>query len=213
MLTAQNVTPTPYGPTVTPVTVSHTGLEIAVMSKPTVDHATTSVSDVLDKDQTNALSVLTTLLAMLTDTVSVTPTGMEMTALNGLVSATQSVVLVTDHSTATVMSAYQMPPGVNSTHANAWPTGQVMTVVPGAENVIVAVTLATEMKHVTVMSASHMLTKTRWDTEPVSVMITGPAMLITLKTVPTGWDHATQSVTDVLAQIAVIVSTVYITLP
>ena len=57
ILTAQNVILTPYGPTVTPVTVSHTGLEIAVMSKPIVDHATPSVSDVPDKDPTSVLSV------------------------------------------------------------------------------------------------------------------------------------------------------------
>lgn len=57
MLTAPNVTLTPYGPTETTVTVSHTGPETAVMSKPTVDHATPSVSDVPDKAPTSVLNV------------------------------------------------------------------------------------------------------------------------------------------------------------
>ena len=207
MLTALNVTLTPYGPTVTPVTVSHTGLETVVMSKPTVDHATPSVSDVPDKDQTNVLSALITPLAMLTDTVSVTLSGMEMTVPYGPVSVTQSVALATAHSTATVMSAYQMPPGENSTPVSVWKTGQVMTVAHGEETASTPVTPVTEVRHATVTCALKTLIMMSSTTEPVSVTTTGSTT-----DVLTGWDHVTQSVMDVLVQIAVTVSTVYITL-
>ena len=63
------------------------------------------------------------------------------------------------------------------------------------------------MKHVTVMSVLSMLTVMNSITEPVSVTTTGSTM-----DVSTGWEHVTQSVMDVLVQIAVTVSTVYITL-
>jgi len=130
-----------------------------------------------------------------------------MIVANGPVSVTQSVALVTDHSTATVMSVYQTPHGANSTHANAWKTGQVMTVAHGEVTASIPVTPVTEMKHVTVMSVLSMLTMMNSITEPVSVTTTGSMM-----DVSTGWEHVTQSVMDVLVQIAVIVSTVYITL-
>jgi hypothetical protein len=82
-----------------------------------------------------------------------------------------------------------------------------MTVAHGEVTASIPVTPVTEMKHVTVMSVLSMLTMMNSITEPVSVTTTGSMM-----DVSTGWEHVTQSVMDVLVQIAVIVSTVYITL-
>jgi hypothetical protein len=144
---------------------------------------------------------------MHTDTVSATPSGTEMTAQSGPVSATQSVALVTAHSTAIVTSVYQTPNGENSTPVNVAKTGQVMTVAHGEDLASTPVTPVAVMKPVTVLSVLRTHTTTHMITEPVSVTITGSTMAVS-----TTWDHVTQSVTDVLVQIAVTVSTVYITL-
>lgn len=82
-----------------------------------------------------------------------------------------------------------------------------MTVAYGEVDVTTPVPLATVKRHATVICALRMLTTTSSTTAHVSATITGSA-----KAVSTGWDHVTQSVMDVLAQIAVTVSTVYIML-
>lgn len=77
----------------------------------------------------------------------------------------------------------------------------------GVVDVTTPVTLATVKRHATVMDALRMPILMSSTTAHVSVTTTGST-----KAVSPGWDHATQSVMAVLAQIAVTVSTVYITL-